>query len=124
MSRQILHDPDSYINPLEFNPERFLGEDPEPDPRETAFGYGRRICECFSLLSCHFMLRFVNLTRKSDGYVDSDKIPRLSLPTTETTDTSVSPWSSLPRSRITPCAVNVMARLCHVTGGVEHRKTC
>ena len=47
MSRQILHDPDSYADPLEFKPERFLGEEPEPDPRETVFGFGRRICECF-----------------------------------------------------------------------------
>ena len=47
MNRQILHDPTSYANPLEFNPERFLGDHPEPDPRETVFGYGRRICECF-----------------------------------------------------------------------------
>jgi len=46
INRQILHDPDSYANPLEFNPERFLGDHPEPDPRATVFGYGRRICEC------------------------------------------------------------------------------
>ena len=30
---------------MEFNPERFLGDNPEPDPRLTVFGYGRRICE-------------------------------------------------------------------------------
>ena len=42
-----MHDPDSHANPLEFDPERFLGDHPEPDPRATIFGYGRRICECF-----------------------------------------------------------------------------
>ena len=47
MNRQILHDTDTYANPLEFNPERFLGDHPEPDPRGAAFGYGRRICERF-----------------------------------------------------------------------------
>ena len=31
---------------MEFNPERFLGDRPEPDPRATVFGFGRRICEC------------------------------------------------------------------------------
>ena len=51
INRLILHDPDSYANPLEFNPERFLGDHPEPDPRGAAFGYGRRICECFRLVS-------------------------------------------------------------------------
>ena len=50
MNRQILHDPDFYANPLEFNPGRFLGDHPEPDPSETVFGYGRRICECFCFI--------------------------------------------------------------------------
>ena len=37
------------MDPLEFNPERFLGDNPEADPRVSVFGYGRRICEyaCF-----------------------------------------------------------------------------
>ena len=30
---------------MEFNPERFLGDSPEPDPRGAVFGFGRRICE-------------------------------------------------------------------------------
>ena len=42
--RQLLHDPDVYVDPLTFNPERFLGERPERDPREIVFGFGRRIC--------------------------------------------------------------------------------
>lgn len=43
---------------MEFNPERFLGDSPEPDPRPTVFGYGRRVCECYPLLP----LRRVNET--------------------------------------------------------------
>ena len=43
-----MHDPATYANPMEFNPERFLGDKPEADPRATVFGYGRRICECLS----------------------------------------------------------------------------
>ncbi|OJJ77731.1 hypothetical protein ASPBRDRAFT_36992 [Aspergillus brasiliensis CBS 101740] len=38
------HDPTSYHNPESFNPDRFLGATPEPDPRLYAFGFGRRIC--------------------------------------------------------------------------------
>ena len=51
MNRQILHDPAEYANPMEFNPERFLGDHPERDPRGTVFGYGRRICECFVIVT-------------------------------------------------------------------------
>ncbi|KAI0670932.1 cytochrome P450 [Trametes maxima] len=44
----ILHDPDLYSRPEEFNPERFIRDgklDPTaPDPYSFAFGYGRRIC--------------------------------------------------------------------------------
>ncbi|KAG8930435.1 hypothetical protein FRC01_002767 [Tulasnella sp. 417] len=33
-----------YTNPSTFDPERFLKQTPELDPREFAFGYGRRLC--------------------------------------------------------------------------------
>ena len=47
-----MHNPDYYANPLEFNPDRFLGNHPEPDPRATVFGFGRRVCEylCFAVI--------------------------------------------------------------------------
>ncbi|KAI1175969.1 cytochrome protein [Nemania sp. FL0916] len=38
------HDPAVYPNPSEFNPSRYLGPNPEPDPGQYVFGYGRRIC--------------------------------------------------------------------------------
>ncbi|KAK0470764.1 cytochrome P450 [Armillaria novae-zelandiae] len=40
----MTHDPEVYKDPMTFNPERFLGPDPEQDPREISFGFGRRIC--------------------------------------------------------------------------------
>ncbi|KAI0260543.1 cytochrome P450 [Gloeopeniophorella convolvens] len=44
---QMLHDPSVYSNPELFTPERFLATEGKPaelDPRECAFGFGRRIC--------------------------------------------------------------------------------
>jgi cytochrome P450 len=38
------HDPKVYHDPLTFKPERFLGKEPEPDPGQFVFGFGRRIC--------------------------------------------------------------------------------
>ncbi|KAJ9610637.1 hypothetical protein H2200_005414 [Cladophialophora chaetospira] len=40
----MLHDPAVYHDPQTFNPSRFLGEYPEPDPHNISFGFGRRIC--------------------------------------------------------------------------------
>ena len=43
--RGMLHDPVAYPNPSLFKPERFiagLDTTTEPDPREIAFGFGRR----------------------------------------------------------------------------------
>ncbi|UKZ80836.1 hypothetical protein TrVFT333_008601 [Trichoderma virens FT-333] len=37
------HDPQTYLDPFRFSPERFLEPRNEPDPNE-AFGWGRRIC--------------------------------------------------------------------------------
>ncbi|CAE6535195.1 unnamed protein product [Rhizoctonia solani] len=40
----ILRDPNHYFSPHTFNPSRFLGPEPELDPRKFIFGFGRRIC--------------------------------------------------------------------------------
>ena len=43
----MCHDPKVYQNPDAFAPERFTALDgtlPEPDPRASFFGFGRRIC--------------------------------------------------------------------------------
>nr|VWO94991.1 N/A [Ganoderma boninense] len=44
---KIFHDPALYADPMAFNPERFLassGRAVERDPRDFAFGFGRRKC--------------------------------------------------------------------------------
>ncbi|KAJ6490259.1 O-methylsterigmatocystin oxidoreductase, partial [Mycena vitilis] len=47
---KFLHDPSIYHDPFLFNPERFLGPNPEPDPADMGlFGYGRRVCPGFHL---------------------------------------------------------------------------
>jgi len=40
----ICFDPELYPEPEMFRPERFLGPNPQPDPRKTVFGFGRRLC--------------------------------------------------------------------------------
>lgn len=43
--RNILHNPEVYSNPLQFDPSRHLpqaGKDASPDPRDFCFGFGRR----------------------------------------------------------------------------------
>lgn len=45
----ILRNPDTYSEPLHFKPERYLGEQPEMDPRCAVFGFGRRICPGLNL---------------------------------------------------------------------------
>lgn len=42
MDRNMTHDPAVYKNPMEFNPDRFLGDLPEQDPKDMVFGFGRR----------------------------------------------------------------------------------
>ncbi|KAF8582288.1 cytochrome P450 [Ramaria rubella] len=40
----MLHDEIVYPDPFRFDPTRFLGPQQQPDPREIAFGRGRRVC--------------------------------------------------------------------------------
>ncbi|KAI0072612.1 cytochrome P450 [Panus rudis PR-1116 ss-1] len=65
----FLHDPNVYNGPSHFRPERYLGANPERDPREVAFGFGRRICPGLHLadasiwLSCAMTLATYNITK-------------------------------------------------------------
>lgn len=38
----MLQDPAVYKDPTKFNPARFLGPEPESNPEDVAFGFGRR----------------------------------------------------------------------------------
>ncbi|KAH9917582.1 cytochrome P450 [Fomitopsis serialis] len=44
---KMLRDPKRYARPQDFNPDRFVpgqGAEPEYDPRQVVFGFGRRVC--------------------------------------------------------------------------------
>ncbi|KAK7029402.1 hypothetical protein VNI00_014656 [Paramarasmius palmivorus] len=41
---KMSRDPHVYKNPEVFNPDRFLGPEPEQDPRDYVYGFGRRVC--------------------------------------------------------------------------------
>ncbi|QRW13270.1 cytochrome P450 family protein [Ceratobasidium sp. AG-Ba] len=40
----LMHEPSTYPEPHTFNPDRFLKQTPDPDPRRFVFGFGRRVC--------------------------------------------------------------------------------
>jgi cytochrome P450 len=73
---QMNHDPNTYNDPMSFKPERFLGPNPEMDPKDSCFGFGRRICpgrvlaDASIFISCAMVLAVFNLSKYSeDGVV-------------------------------------------------------
>jgi fumagillin biosynthesis cytochrome P450 monooxygenase len=56
----FLHDPNVYMNPLAFEPERFLEPRNEPEPVEI-WGYGRRICPGRFLADANIFITAVRL---------------------------------------------------------------
>ncbi|KDQ23217.1 hypothetical protein PLEOSDRAFT_1049741 [Pleurotus ostreatus PC15] len=55
----ILHDPEIYPDPMEFKPERFLGEHAQPDPKDLGgFGHGRRRCPAADFAQESMMILF------------------------------------------------------------------
>jgi len=76
----ILHDPEIYPDPMEFQPERYLGPQApgtNPDPRAFAFGYGRRVCpgerladdSLFAAIAMTLHLFSIGPPRDADGHV-------------------------------------------------------
>ncbi|KAJ3563157.1 hypothetical protein NP233_g9122 [Leucocoprinus birnbaumii] len=69
---KILHDPKTYASPMSFDPTRFLGPNPEPDPRQVCFGFGRRICpgrvlaDASIFISCAMTLAVFDISKHVD----------------------------------------------------------
>jgi len=83
----MAHNPRLYENPEIFNPTRFLregGREPELDPREIVFGFGRRICpgrllaDAFIWVTCAMVLATFDI----QPHVENGRpvMPDLSLP--------------------------------------------
>ncbi|KAH9850080.1 cytochrome P450 [Lenzites betulinus] len=69
---RFLHDPETYENPMTFNPDRFIhteGREPERDPRDFCFGFGRRRCpgvffaEASIIAACSMVLATYNISK-------------------------------------------------------------
>jgi cytochrome P450 len=58
--RAFAHDPNTYADPFEFRPERFLGPTPEPLP-DFVYGFGRRACPGQLLAQCTMFTFAANL---------------------------------------------------------------
>ncbi|KAJ1303732.1 hypothetical protein OPQ81_008156 [Rhizoctonia solani] len=57
----MLHDAELYPDPEKFWPERFLANEPAPDPAAYAFGFGRRICPGIHIAQQSLWLTISNL---------------------------------------------------------------
>jgi cytochrome P450 len=80
--RAILHDPETYPDPEEFKPERFLNEDGSvrDDPAlSLVFGIGKRICpgrhfvDATIFIVTSSVLSVFNVTKAKDG--EGNEIP-------------------------------------------------
>jgi cytochrome P450 len=69
----MARDPRTYRNPDVFDPTRFLGENPEQDPRTFMFGFGRRICpgryfaDDTVFLMCATVLATLDISKATDA---------------------------------------------------------
>ncbi|KAF8898320.1 cytochrome P450 [Mucidula mucida] len=113
---QILHDPDVYPNPLEFDPTRHIaspGKEVQRDPRHACFGFGRRICPGLHLAEASvYMLVAASLAVFNISPIIENGVPVL--PVHENTDGTIShqkpyKYTLKPRSEKT---VSLISREC------------
>jgi len=70
--RKMSHDEHTYSDPMTFNPDRFLGSHPEPDPMDFVFGFGRRSCpgihfaDAAVYIGCAMSLAVFNVSKAVD----------------------------------------------------------
>lgn len=75
----MLRDPRTYPDPSNFNPDRYIpheGIEPQHDPRQIAFGFGRRICPGLNLadasvfISCAMSLAVFDISKAVENGVE------------------------------------------------------
>ncbi|KAJ3793676.1 cytochrome P450 [Lentinula aff. detonsa] len=83
----FLHDPTVYKDPSTFNPERFLGSNPEPSPIDRGlFGYGRRVCPGAHLADVSVWINIVKVVAGIEVSPAVDEKGQVKMPVPETTD--------------------------------------
>ncbi|KAF7322626.1 Cytochrome p450 [Mycena chlorophos] len=82
---KMAHDPTAYSNPMTFDPARFLGDEPEADPRDFVFGFGRRVCsgkylaDTSVFIACAYTLATFNISKTvEDGKIIEPRVDYLS----------------------------------------------
>jgi len=76
----MLHDPQVYPDPSRFSPERYLGPQAQPDPRDVCFGFGRRICpgrmlaDSSVFISCSRALAVFDITKYSKNEIVDEPV--------------------------------------------------
>ncbi|KAF5356610.1 hypothetical protein D9758_008240 [Tetrapyrgos nigripes] len=84
---KFMHSPKEYKDPYTFNPERFLGPNPEPDPFDRGlFGYGRRVCPGTHLADVSVWINIVKAVAGLQISRALDGNGKPIIPTPETTD--------------------------------------
>jgi cytochrome P450 len=109
---QLLHDPEVYSNPLEFNPDRFMGPNPERDPRDLCFGFGRRICPGLNLADASVFISSAMSLAVFDITKSVDSSGRVIEPKVESTDGTIShpkPFQCTIRPRSSRAAALISA---------------
>ncbi|KAJ6517251.1 cytochrome P450 [Mycena vitilis] len=86
--RNMAHDPATYVDPMIFNPNRFLaadGGEPEPDPARFSFGHSRRTCpgklmaDATIFMACSALLSVFNISKVCrDGVVVEPRVGQTS----------------------------------------------
>ncbi|KAF9237431.1 cytochrome P450 [Melanogaster broomeanus] len=70
----ILHDETTYPNPEVFQPERFLGESPQPDPQNVCFGFalppGLHLAEASIFITVAMSLSVLNISRQVEDGIE------------------------------------------------------
>ncbi|KAJ3506809.1 hypothetical protein NLJ89_g6662 [Agrocybe chaxingu] len=62
----MTHDANIYPDPDNFDPSRYLGENPQPDPFRFVFGFGRRVCPGAHLAEMSLFLNICSILAAFD----------------------------------------------------------